>query len=178
MKGEQDFVVVFPEQESIELLTRYLSTAPFDTDSVDTWSVPIFVGADSIPSDVLKPNNRYNAFASKMDYWYDVETGQLNLVIPLISQTLTYRHGEIQLDTGVASMYNVSYVPTLTIRFGFPSLSPSYRAFVNSMNRSIEGLRGKERLVFSGEQLLDSGGVVPNMEGMKWYARHHDVPIF
>ena len=164
----RDHVITIPSFQTQNTIRDYISSAPFDTAPSDQWHVTVNVLTSPIDESLLNKQARYQAVPKTAQLWHDDATGRLSLVVVLESEDLAARHRDLTSKHG--SKYE-TYVPHMTLVYGFPSLTRSNKAFVASLAGSMNRIGTSEApLTFEGEYLIDSNGYAPNAEGQKYYA--------
>jgi hypothetical protein len=161
-----DHVITVPTVETINTIRDYISTAPFDIETDEKWHVTICVTDRTIDQNDLLPQARYTAKPRTADLWHDTNLGRTNLVVVLESNDLAARHSALQQKYG--SKFK-TYVPHMTLVYGFPSMSMSTKSFVNSFRESMYRIGLSELFHFTGEALVDSHGYAPNVEGQEFW---------
>ena len=136
-------VVVFPDKDTTEYLSKLFLNCPFD---VDINSLYVVLNETREPAD-LQPSRVYLARAGKLDYWYDVGLGGTSLILPLISDQLLMRMAELRIASG--SLFHPSPLAFMVIKDYMPPLARPYRNFVVSVTDML--LLNEQPLVFTGE---------------------------
>lgn len=136
-------IVVFPDAETTEYLTKVFNSCPFDLD-IESWYVVLNETAEPA---ILDPNRSYIAYPELLGYWYDTGLGSTSLIMPLRSDALLSRMAELRVTNG--AVFHAQPLPFMVLKSYMPPLTRSYRTFVTSVANML--IETEQPLVFTGE---------------------------
>jgi hypothetical protein len=136
---------VLPDAGTLDYFSRTMSACPFE--GFDMYQMYVELNSSEYPMNT-DPDKVYIARAGTMAVYYDSNTEQSSLILPLYSEEMDDRVRNLR-SSAPSAFYGEHFFPFLVVQFPAPQLSRSNRSFIASISNTFAS--NNEPLVFEGE---------------------------
>jgi hypothetical protein len=120
-------LVVLPTPETVQYLSNVFSGSPIDLD-LQSFFVEINSSTEIMEADESRV---YKATAGSLGRYYDSNTEETSLLLPLVSESLLARCRELR-EHAPSQFYGDHYFPYMCIKRNMPPMKAHRRGLINS----------------------------------------------